>query len=604
MPHTSRPTAQRLLLVVAVTLVAAALTLLVGALKPDPAVAASSGSDSSLDLTVLGTADVHGYVRNWDYFRNAHYEDGHGSEVGFAKLSALIDRLRAERGRDRTLLLDAGDTIQGTPLTQYYAKVEPITKTGAKHPIAAVMNAMRYDVMAVGNHEFNYGIPLLRAFEQQLEFPILGANVLEAGTQKPAFKPYVMRTVQAGGRKPVNVGVLGLTTPGSAVWDRAHVEGRLNFADMVETAREWVPRIKAAGADVVVVNMHSGIEAGTRQIFGLPPLNAGRLVAENVPDIDAVLTGHSHQDIPEVVATNQQTGKQVVLATPWRWGSMVAVIDLQLELRDGAWTVVGSGSSNADATAVAEDPRIVSLAQPYHDTVLKYVNTEIGNSSERMTTERSRFEDTPALDLINEVQTEAVRNVLAGGPHATKPILSIAAPFTRTAVIPQGPVSIRDVASLYIYDNTLLAVDLTGSQLKDYLERSAEYFTQQSATGTVDPDTLTNAGGQPDYNFDALSGVDYDIDVSRPVGQRIVKLSRNGLPVGPNDRFVLAINNYRQGGGGNFPHVAAAPVLVNNNQEVRQLIVDWISAKRTLSPADFFVKNWRLVRGNQELVIP
>ena len=175
-------------------------------------------------------------------------------------------------------------------------------------------------------------------------------------------------------------------------------------------------------------------------------------------------------------------------------------------------------------------------------------------------------------------------------------MLSIAAPFSRTAVFPAGEVRIKDVAGLYIYDNTLEAVVLTGAEVRAYLEYSAKYFVTLPVGAPVDPAAI-NDPAVPDYNYDTISGVDYDIDISRPVGQRITRLVHPGTttPVGNAEQFVVAVNNYRRSGGGNFPGIVKTQVY-NAQQEIRQLLIDWAQAKGSINPADFFTPNWRLVR--------
>jgi 2',3'-cyclic-nucleotide 2'-phosphodiesterase/3'-nucleotidase len=206
----------------------------------------------TFNLTVLGTSDTHGNVYNWDYYRDAEYDDSAHNDVGVAKLATLVNQIRDEERA--TLVLDAGDTIQGTPLATYYAKQEPITATGAKHPMARAMNVLNYDAVTLGNHEFNYGLPLLNLWIRQLAFPALAANAVNVATGRPAFRPYVIKRVSLAPNAPtLRVGILGLTNPGVAIWDRANVEGRLRFEDMVATAAKWVPIIRRNGADLVIV---------------------------------------------------------------------------------------------------------------------------------------------------------------------------------------------------------------------------------------------------------------------------------------------------------------------------------------------------------------
>jgi 2',3'-cyclic-nucleotide 2'-phosphodiesterase/3'-nucleotidase len=565
-------------------------------------------------LTVMGTTDLHGNALNWDYFKNAEYDDSAHNDVGLAKVSTLVDQVRAEKGKRNTLLVDAGDTIQGTSLAYYYAKIQPISKT-VEHPMAAAMNAIGYDAAAVGNHEFNYGIPYLRTFEKQLDFPLLAANALDDGTGKPAFKPYVIKTVRPAHGEPIKVGILGLTNPGIAIWDKANVEGRLSFGGLVEQAKKYVPQMKRAGADVVLVAAHSGADTSSSYGDTLPfPENAATLVAQQVPNIDAILVGHAHQEIAKRVVTNTATGKPVVLSEPLKWGERLTVFDFDLNFSRGRWSVASVDSKVLSSSTVPEDPKIVKLLATDQKKVVEYVNGVIGTSTQAMSAATARYEDTAALDFINHVQAEAVKADLTGA-DADLPVLSIAAPFNKDAAIPAGDVSVRDIAGLYIYDNTLLGIKLTGAQVKAYLEKSAEYFKPVPGPGTYPADQLTNAvtptapSGTPDYNYDVMGGLDqpltYDIDLTKAVGSRITGLAYGGAPVRDDQVFVVAINNYRQSGGGNFPGVVGAPVVYNRQLEIRQLLIDWVTAHQTVDPALFSATNpdWQLTAGTTPLTV-
>ncbi|SEK26466.1 bifunctional metallophosphatase/5'-nucleotidase [Nonomuraea pusilla] len=562
-----------------------------------PSAQAAAG-EKTVTVTVMGTSDLHSNVLNWDYFKDAAYADKAGNKVGLAQVSSLVDKIRAERGADHTLLFDSGDTIQGTPLAYYYAKVEPITTTGDTHPMAKAMNAIGYDAVTLGNHEFNYGLPLLATWVRQMKAPVLGANAVYERSGLPAYKPFVIKTMNVAGEKPIKVGVLGLTNPGVAIWDKANVEGRLRFTDLVESAKKWVPVIRGLGADVVVVTAHAG-DSGLSSYGGdLPVENASAMVAEQVPGVDAVLFGHAHNEVAQRFVTNKVTGRQVLLTEPGKWGQRLSVMDFQLTKRQGRWTVTGKSSTTLNTNTVQEDPKIVELLKPQHDTTVGYVNKVVAKSSQELSAAESPYKDTPILDYIQKVQTETVKQALPGN---TLPVLSIAAPFSRTAVFPAGDVRVRDVAGLYVYDNTLLAIKMTGAQIKDYLEHSARYFNQLAPGDPVDVSKLTNAGNTPDYNYDQLSGVSYDIDVAKPAGQRIAGLTYEGAPIPADKEFVVAINNYRQSGGGGFPHVTTAPVLYNAQVEIRQALIEYATAQGTIDPADFAASNWKLTRDGRPL---
>ena len=566
-----------------------------------------------VNLTIMGTTDLHGSALNWNYFQNAEYDDSARNDIGLAKVATLVEAVRSQRGRDHTLMIDAGDTIQGTPLAYYFARIAPITN-GHVHPMAAAMNHIGYDAAALGNHEFNYGIPLLRTFAAQLDFPLLGANAHDAATGLPAFAPYVIKTVKVQGEKPIKVGILGLTNPGIAIWDKANVAGQMTFPGLVEQATVWVPRMRAAGADVVIVAAHSGATTSSSYGDALPyPENASTLVAQKVPGIDAILVGHAHLEIPERRVVNEETGREVVLAEPLKWGMRLSLIDLSLAKVKGNWTVQSVGASVLNSNTVAENPEVVALLTPDHDAVITYVNSVVGSCTVAMSCGTARYEDTAAIDFINLVQAQAVQTALAGTPQATLPMLSIAAPFYREAAIPAGEVSVRDVAGLYIYDNTLLGITFTGAEVKAYLEKSVSYFKQVAGTGPFTPDELTNAitvvapTGTPDYNYDIMGGLDaplaYDIDVAQVPGSRIVNLTYDGAPIDTAAQFIVAINNYRQSGGGGFPGVKTAPVVYNAQQEVRQLIIDWAISHQVIDPPSFASTDWKLVSNGQPVLI-
>ncbi|MEU2109811.1 5'-nucleotidase C-terminal domain-containing protein [Streptomyces sp. NPDC019507] len=556
------------------------------------------GREKRYSFTVMGTTDLHGNVFNWDYFTDREFDDKAHNDVGLAKISTLVEQVREEKGRRNTLLIDAGDTIQGTQLSYYYAKVDPITaRRGPVHPMAQAMNAIGYDAAALGNHEFNYGIPVLRTFQEQCDFPLLGANALDARTLRPAFPPYSMHRLCTTHGRDVRVAVLGLTNPGIAIWDKANVSGKMVFPGLEEQAAKWVPKLRSMGADVVIVSAHSGSSGTSSYGDQLPYIeNAAALVAEQVPGIDAILVGHAHTEIAEYTVTNKETGRPVVLSEPLKWGQRLTLFDFDLVWERGRWTVAKVGAKVLNSNSVAEDPGITRLLGDEHAKVVAYVNQVIGTSTAAMATADAPWKDEPIIDLINHVQAETVKAALAGGQWAALPVLSQASCFSRTAAIPAGQVTIRDAAGLYPFENTLEARLMTGAQLKDYLEYSARYYVQTPAGAPVDTAKLTNADGIPDYNYDAVSGLTYEIDIAKPAGARIVNLAFDGTALDPAAQFVLAVNNYRASGGGAFPHVAKARQLWSNSDEIRNTIIQWVQAKGTVDPAAFASVGWKLTR--------
>ena len=387
------------------------------ATNAEPAAAAAGGVGKSVTITIMGSSDIHSHAVNWDYYTNAAYSDKAGNVVGLSRVSSVVNQIRADRGRDRTLLFDAGDTIQGTPLGFYYATVEPITKTGAIHPMAAQMNAIGYDAVALGNHEFNYGLDFLDAWIAQMKAPVLGANAVRAGTTVPAYTPYTIKTLNLKGYKPIRVGVLGLTNPGIVIWDKANVSGRLEVLDIVETAKRWVPVIRDQGVDVLIVSVHSGDSGTSSYGTELPNENAAGILAEQVPGIDAILFGHAHKDIPQRFVTNTATGRQVVLSEPMCWGQRLSVFDIELQQVKGKWTVLSTKATNVNTNTVQDDPALVSIIQQQHDAVVAYVNKPVATSTEALSAAEACWKDTAILDYVNQVQVATVAKAIAGTPE-------------------------------------------------------------------------------------------------------------------------------------------------------------------------------------------
>lgn len=573
------------------------------ALGQDTVAAPPTSADAT--LTLLATTDVHGNVMNYDYFADKPYGEGQGR--GLARVDSIVDHVRQEVGTERVVVLDNGDAIQGTPLT-YLAATKPLTP----NPMAKAYNLIGYDAQVVGNHEFNYGLPYLKSYADQLDFQLLAANVLKEGTQEPFLDPYTMITRTINGQE-ITIGVLGVVTPGVRIWDAAHVSGTLTFQDPVEAAQTWVPQMRQAGADVVVALVHSGIDP-SNQTWDPTQLqeNVAKSVAEKVSGIDVVIGGHSHvKDKGAEVFTNPD-GDPVLFSQPIYWAQSVSRIDLPLSFEGDKVTVSVPKQADAakqlisvlrtsevtDSPDITNDPTLAS----HHQATIAYANQVVTTAPQEMASRTSRYEDTPIMDAVAKVMTDVTAQALADSPYAKLPVVAQVSPFSRTSVFPKGEVRIKDIAGLYIYDNTLQARLLTGKDLKEYMEYSARYY--DPATVYIDECANNKCGGAvyndkaiPDYNLDLMSGVSYLVNMSAPVGQRISHLSwPDGRPVADDDKLVLAVNNYRSSGGGGFPGMGAATQVIYDEQvEIRQALIEWASQAGSIDPATFFTDNWALV---------
>ncbi|MBE3599397.1 MAG: bifunctional 2',3'-cyclic-nucleotide 2'-phosphodiesterase/3'-nucleotidase [Limnochordaceae bacterium] len=553
---------------------------------------AAAPSFASSQLVILATTDVHANIYPWDYYANRADDD-----VGLALIDTLVQRIRSEH--PQALLFDNGDTIQGTPLGYFVARVRPL-QPGKVHPVIDVLNRMGYDAATIGNHEFNYGLPFLEQVLAGARFPVVLANVYRPGTNQPYFTPYVLLRRELEGR-PLTVGVIGFTPPQILVWDRSNLQGRVEAGDIVEAARRFVPEMRAQGADVVVALAHTGASPASRWAPGSLQENAAYSLATEVPGIDVVVAGHSHVSIPGKGLPDAPDGVvgKTVIVQPGFWGHELGMVTLELEPRaEGGWRVVGRKAQLLPTKGVAPSARVMEWARQAHETTVAYVTSPIGETLVRIDSRASRWADTALIQWINDVQRRYVERALEGTQWEGVPVLSAAAPFKAgrggeqdyTDIRP-GPITIADVASAYVYDNTVKAIRITGAELKAWLERAALNFEQVTPGSGQQP--LVSARW-PSYNFDQIDGVRYAIDVTRPPGQRIVELTFEGRPVKPDEWFILATNNYRADGGGGFPATGKdARVVLDPLVESRQLLIDSVVEARTIAPHPD--GNWHLV---------
>lgn len=518
-------------------------------------------------LVVMGTTDVHAWLLPWDY------EAGRATANGLALLAPLVDSIRAAHP-GRTLLVDSGDLLQGSSMAAAYTPLAP----GTEHPVITAMNLLDYDAAALGNHEFNFGIEHLNRAIGDAHFPFLSANIVHAGTGDAAYAEWALVTRMIGGR-PVGIGVTGVIPPGVAVWDRDHVAGRLEFPDMVDRLRELVPRMREAGADVVVVAAHSSFEGTTydADALGLAAENRMADAAREVPGIDVVFLGHSHREVADSVLNG------VLFVQAGARAASLAVATLELAPAGDGWRVVSRRGELLRPDPDRVDPAMVAALSGAHERTQALVERVIGWSPVAWSAREARVRDGPLLDFVNTVQK-----------RVTGAQLSAAAAFSLEAGMPEGEITAGDVARIYPYDNNLLrAVRVSGADVRAYLEHSARYFLpcpDGACDQLVDP-------AWPGYNFDVISGVDYTLDLTRPVGQRVTRLEFDGAPVRDDQTFTLALNNYRQGGGGGFPGVVDAEVVYEGTESIRSLLIREIEERGTIRPEDYFTPSWRMVPG-------
>jgi len=517
-------------------------------------------------ITVLSTTDLHGNILPVDYY--ADRPDARG----LAKVATLVRQVRRENPGG-TLLVDSGDTIQGTPL----AYVHNRRNNAPVDPMMLAMNAVGFDAMAIGNHEYNFGLPVLEKARREATFPWLSANSYRVKSQASPYQPFVVKVVHG-----VRVGILGLTTPGIPSWENPGNYAGLEFRNPVAEAARWVRHLRERErVDLVVVAAHTGVEEDLTTGEAFPAQvaheNTALALARQVPGIDLLLMGHTHRDVPGLTVNG------VSLLQADAWGRRLGRADIVLTRgRNGRWQKASTQLRTLPVTdATPADPEVTRLAEPYDRETRAWLAQPVGQSAEDLSARDGYFRDTAILDLIHRVQLDV-----------GQADVSMVANFNTRARLPKGTVTVRDIAGLYIYENTLVVLEVTGRQLREALEHSARFF------GPYTPGTTPAAQIDeriPGFNFDMAEGVTYDLDITRPAGDRVQNLRFQGHPLDPARTLRLATNNYRVNGGGGYRMYAGAREVYRSSDEIRELIIDWVERHRQVPTAP--TGNWRLLAG-------
>lgn len=540
----------------------------------------------TIKLRIIETSDIHTNVKDYDY-----YKDQPSETIGLVRAATLIKAAQAEV--TNSVLVDNGDLIQGSPMGDYMAAKG--MEKGDVHPVYKAMNLLKYDVGNIGNHEFNYGLDFLFKAIDGANFPYVSANVYDAKTEQPLFEPYLIKshffTDTQGKKHAINMGYIGFVPPQIMVWDKNNLEGKVIAKDILASAQKWVPEMKAKGADVIVAIPHSGL---SQDPYRLMAENSVYYLAD-VEGIDAIAFGHSHSVFPGKgfdnipgVDNKKGTIKGVAAVMPGRWGSHIGLMDLTLNKQaDGKWKVTPVGSKALpiyDGKSLAKaDPAMDKVLESDHNATREFVNQPIGKADDVMYSFLALVQDDPTVQIVNMAQMDYVKHFVQGDPDlADLPILSAAAPFKaggrkddphNYTEVEAGTLTFRNAADLYLYPNTLVAVKVKGTELKEWLECTAGQFNQINPNITT-PQALINWDDFRTYNFDIIDGVNYQIDVTQPAryngkcelinpeSERIKALTYEDKPVNPEQTFLVATNNYRaylgQFAGTGPDHIAIA----------------------------------------------
>lgn len=580
----------------------------------------------TVKLRVMETTDIHMHIQDYDY-----YADSQSNKVGLARVATLIRQARKEV--KNSVLVDNGDLIQGTPLGDYVAKGK-VLRFGEVHPAFKAMNLLDYDVGNIGNHEFNYGLDFLMKALNGANFPYIAANVYvddgdnNSDNDQTYFQPYLIKEKDVldtkGKKHTIKIGYIGFVPPQIMTWDKDNLTGKVIAKDIVETAKRYVPEMKAKGADVIVAIPHSGMYNTPRK--GMDEHATYHLA--KVKDIDAIMFGHSHRVFPgdkdldayEGVDSAKGTVFGVAATMPGFWGSHLGVVDLVLEKKANEWDVIsGTGSVRAivkregrkriPLVAAAED--INQAVTTEHEGTLAYMRQKVGETTADINSFFALVQDDPSIQVVNNAQTWYVKNIIRGTSFDGLPILSAGAPFKAGGRggadyftdVKKGDIALKNVSDLYIYPNDLKVVKLTGAQVVEWLEFSAGQFNQINPKEKAEQ-ALVNSGF-PTYNFDVIDGVNYQIDVTQPArynqkgemvskhNQRIRNVTYQGKAINLKQDFLVVTNNYRAGGGGHFPNLDGSTIVIDAPDKNRDVVANYLLSRSTISPkAD---NNWRFV---------
>lgn len=556
----------------------------------------------TIKLRIIETTDIHTNVMDYDY-----YKDKPSQKIGLTRAATLVKQARAEV--ENSVLVDNGDLIQGSPMGDYMASKG--IKEGEVHPVYKAMNQLNYDVGNIGNHEFNYGLEFLAETINDADFPYISANVFDKKTGEHYFKPYIIKAHtfkdSDGVEHQIKVGYIGFVPPQIMVWDKKNLEGKVFAKDIKETAEKLVPQMKKEGADVIVAIPHSGVSMDPHK---LGEENSTYYLSE-VEGIDAIAFGHSHAVFPgkgfdDLKGIDNQKGtiNGVAAVMPGRWGSHVGVIDLELKEQEGKWVVV-KGQSEArpifnkktkQSLAEADSEMVKALAADHKGT-RDFVNQPIGKASDVMYSFLALVQDDPTVQIVNLAQKDYVERFIQGDPDlADIPVLSAAAPFkaggrkndpANFTEVESGQLTFRNATDLYLYPNTLVAMKVTGKEVKEWLECTAGQFKQIDVNSTT-PQSLIDWDGFRTYNFDVIDGLNYQIDVTTPAkydgdcklvndsAERIVNLTYQGKPIDMKQNFIIATNNYRAYSN-KFPGTGSEFVAFDSPDENRSVIAAYIT---------------------------
>lgn len=538
-----------------------------------------SAATREVKLKLIETSDIHGNFFPYNFITQ---QDWKGS---FARVHSYAQQERQTYG-DNLLLMDNGDILQGQPSAYYYNFMDTVST----HITAAMMNYMGFVVGNMGNHDVEAGHAVYDRWISQCQFPVLGANIIQVSDEQPYLKPY--ETIE---REGVKIAVLGMITPAIPTWLPETLWKGLYFADMEQTARKWMPIIQEKEKpDIIIGLFHAGKEA--RTVAGKYREDASAEIAERIPGFDIIMMGHDHRRFCGKIANAQ--GDSVLLINPANNGRTVGDVEIVLTL-DGDKVIQKSIQGKlADMDKLEPSPDFMKQFTPQYQAVEAFVSEKVGTFTKTISTRPAYFGPSAFIDFIHSLQLD-----LTGAD------ISFAAPLSFDAVIKEGDIHISDMFNLYKYENMLYTMELTGKEIKGFLEESYAIWTNQMKSADDHVLLLTerkDGNGytftNPSFNFDSAAGIIYTVDVTKPAGQKVsIQSLANGEPFDLNRTYRVALNSYRGNGGGELLTKGAGipqdqlkdRIISATEKDLRYYMIQYIREKKTLSPQP--LNQWKMI---------
>ncbi|WP_226678231.1 bifunctional metallophosphatase/5'-nucleotidase [Mesobacillus jeotgali] len=516
-------------------------------------------------LVILETSDVHGSIFPINYGTNENVPQG----LSYA--ATVIKKHRKQEGN--LLVIDNGDLIQGTPLAYHFVKFG----AALPNPMIKVLNELEYDAAVIGNHEFNYGMEILNRAVSESDFPWLSANIVDSSTRTPKFgTPYMVKKFDSG----VKAAVLGLTTHYIPNWENPKHIKELKFEDALETAKKWVNYIhEKEKPDILILAYHGGFERDLetgRETENQTGENQAYRICHEVEGIDLLLTGHQHRKIAGEL-------QGVTVLQPGFNGKQIGKATISFVKDNGRWKIADKVAEIMELENEEPDESILTLVEKYEQETQNWLDQTLGTIVGNMEVTDPidlRTNEHPLIEFINKVQMEA-----SGAAISNTALFHNEAPgFSKQ-------VTMREIVSNYVYPNTLSVIKISGQDMKDALERSASYFIVDNGKIAVNPNF--SEPKPQHYNYDMWEGIDYILDIRKPVGERVVKLSHKGHDVKPEEEFEVVMNNYRAGGGGDYTMFKNKTVIKEIQTDMTELLANYFLEHNTIKAT--VNHNWKVI---------